>query len=112
LWAFTNNTLADKGNLFKTKDEWNLTSIGDFGDAGTIYIIKNISSKGVVEVQEDTVVESIQEEHIFPINTTHMWEKRIQNNGKYFTLTNLWNKKLLTAISDNQLAITGNHKQD
>ena len=112
LWAFNNNTLADKGNIFKSKDKWNLTSIGDFGDAGTIYIIKNISNKGVLRVQEDTIVDSIQEELIFSIDTAQMWEKRIQNNGKYFTLTNLLNKKLLTAISDNELAITGNHKQD
>ena len=96
-------TLSDKANLFNSSDKWKLTKIeGTLGG----YTIKNITSKRLLEAQEDMV---IQENLVHnKKNNAQIWEQRFPKNGKYFTLANLDNKKLLTATSDDQLAIKGN----
>ena len=93
--------LSDKANLFNSCDKWKLSKIeGTLGE----YTIKNIASKRVLGAQKDMV---IQEK--FVDITSQIWEQSFPKNGKYFTLANLDNKKLLTATSDDQLAMKGNY---
>ena len=88
MWTFDNETmkLSDKANLFNSSDKWKLSKIeGTFGG----YTIEHFQEK-------------------FVDITAQKWEQSFPKNGKYFTLANLDNKKLLTATSDDQLAIKGN----
>ena len=94
-------TLSDKANLFNSKDKWKLSKIeGALG-----FTIENITSKSFLGTQEDIV---IQEKFNDSINA-QMWKKSFPKNGKYFTLANLYNGKLLTATSDDQLVTKGNY---
>ena len=94
--------LSDKANLFNSCDKWKLSKIeGTLGG----YTIKNITSKKLLEAQEDMVIQ----ESLVHNSTAQIWVKRFPKNGKYFTLANLHNKKLLTATSDDQFAMKGNY---
>ena len=94
--------LSDKANLFNSSDKWKLSKIeGALG-----YTIENITSKSFLEAQEDIV----NQEKFVDSRKAQMWEQKFPNNGKYFTLTNLNNRKLLTATSDDQLVIKVDRK--
>ena len=90
--------LSDKAKLFNSSDKWKLSKV----EGG--YTIKKITSKKVLGAKEDMV-----EEKMFVNSPEQIWEQSFPKNGKYFTLANLDNKKLLTATSDDELVIKGNY---
>ena len=95
-------TLSDKANLFNSNDKWNLSKIeGALG-----YTIENVTSKSFLGTLKN---DSVIPKKFVDSRNAQMWEKTFPKNGKYFTLTNLNNGKLLTATSDDQLVIKGNY---
>ena len=82
-------TLSDKANLFNSNDKWKLSKI----EGALVYTIENITSNNFLGAQEDTVIQ----EKFDGSRNAQMWKKTFPKNGKYFTLANLYNKKLLTA---------------
>ena len=133
LWKCQGTSLKNKDDLWESNDEWNFLSDPE----GTKVYIENTSNRSrvaTVEREETNVVyqtngigggikiEDVgQPKILVPLvlgvqdhsvelvenRKDQLWEKGVANDEGYFTLTHWKTKKVLTAISSNQLEVKG-----
>ena len=97
MWKLDGTTLTNKGDLWKSADEWNLKP------TGKLFYIENISKNKVLGVTKHAV----NEDSMVQNDAGQMWKKGETNDEGYFTLINPRSKKVLTAISAHSLGIEG-----
>jgi hypothetical protein len=103
LWKIDGKHLVTRGNLWQSNDSWTFSNIN-----GTSAHIKNNSSKTVLAATNTFTVN----EEIFNQNDIQQrWRKGVENSEGYFTLTNVYSQKVLTAISKDSLETKGIKKQ-
>ena len=126
--------MKNKADVWKSNDEWNFLSDPE----GTKIYIENTSNRSRVATAEEgetniayqtngigggIKIEDVGEPNILvPLvlgvqdhsvelvenRKDQLWEKGVANDEGYFTLTHWKSKKILTAISSNQLEVKGN----
>ena len=91
--------MVTKGNLWQSNDSWTFSNLN-----GTFAHIKNISNKTVLAATDNFMVN----EGIFNQNDSQQrWMKGVENSEGYFTLTNVYSQKVLTATSKDSLETKG-----
>lgn len=99
MWKIEGKHLLTKGNLWQSNGSWTFSNLN-----GTFVHIKNTSNKTVLAVTNDLTVN----EGIFnQSDSQQRWMKGLENSEGYFTLTNVYSNKALTAISKDNLATKG-----
>ena len=94
--------LVNKGDLWKSYDNWTLQTTDD-----ETYYIENTSNKRILAIKDtDNTVVSIKNYN----STTHsMWNKEFVNDTNcenYFTLIHPHSVEVLTATTDNRLIVS------
>ena len=94
-------TLTNKANLWKSNDEWNITTRDKFVH------IENISKDKVLGITPDG---SITEEDSVENEPGQLWKRGKSNADGYFSLENTDTPKVMTAISLSRLEVKGKSK--
>ena len=95
--------MVTRGNLWQSNDSWTFSNLN-----GTFAHIKNNSTKTVLAAANTFTVN----EGIFNQNDIQQrWRKGVENSEGYFTLTNVYSQKALTAISKDCLETKGTRKE-
>ena len=103
MWKLNDTKLVNKGELWKSYDNWTLQTTDN-----ETYYIENTSNKRILAIKDtDNTVVSIKR---YSYSTTNsMWNKRIVN-GKdcedFFTLIHPHSVEVLTATTDNRLIVS------
>ena len=100
LWKIEGKHLVTKANLWHSNDScWTFSNLN-----GTLAHIKNTSNVKVLATKDNcTVNEGIFDEN----DRQQRWMKGLENSEGYFTLTNVYSQKVLTAISKDSLVTKG-----
>ena len=100
LWKIEGEHLVTKANLWHSNDSsWTFSNPND-----TFPHIKNTSNGKVLATKNNcTVNEGIFDEN----DRQQRWMKGLENSEGYFTLTNVYSQKVLTAISKDSLVTKG-----
>ena len=101
LWKLEGYTLLNKGNFWKSDDDWR------FNTQDGKLCIENVSTAKVfgIETNTDNVFHEIFDES----NTNQTWLKGEENDEGFFTLTNPSSKKVLTATSSDTQKVYGEY---
>ena len=102
MWKLDGTNLVNKGDLWKSYDNWTLQTTDD-----ETYYIENTSNKRILAIKDtDNTVVSIKNYN----STTHsMWNKEFVNDTNcenYFTLIHPHSVEVLTATTDNRLIVS------
>ena len=99
MWKIEGKHLVTKGNRWQSNDSWTFSNLN-----GTFAHIKNTSNKTVLAETDNFVVD----EGILNQNDSQQkWMKGVENSEGYFTLTNVYSQKVLTATSKDSLETKG-----
>ena len=90
--------LKNKANIWKSNDTWR------FKPEDLVYI-ENISNDQVLTITNENIV---KKEIMMQNDATQIWKKGEVDKEGYFTLLDRHSKKVLTAVSTQNLIIDGN----
>ena len=99
LWRVNGTTLTNRGNIWKSNDQWNFGNKTDL-----IHIIENTSKSKVLGT---TSTGEVIEEDFDGNRTEQLWVKGEPNNEGYFTVTTSESKLLFSANSSETLEVKG-----
>ena len=96
LWKMRGTTLVNRAKIWKSDDEWKLTTVKK-----SFVYIENVSKKKFLGIVDDFVMLAGNCE-------SHMWQVGEPNREGFFTITSAYSEKALSAFSMD-LTIEGNH---
>ena len=95
LWKLDNETLINKGGIWKSKEIWK------FSGHSSAVNIENTSKNTLLRATSDDLVCEVD------AAATPIWKKGDPNVEGFYTLTSLKSQKVLTAASDESLEMRG-----
>ena len=101
MWKLNGTKLVNKGELWKSYDNWTLKTTDD-----KTYYIENTSNKRILAIKDtDNTVISIKKYN----STSQLWKKGFVNGTnckEFFTLIHPHSVEVLTATTDNKLIVS------
>ena len=97
-WRLDGNFLRNKANIWKSNDTWSLKP-------EDLVYIENISNDQVLTITNENIV---KKEIMMQNDARQIWKKGEVDKEGYFTLSDRHSKKVLTAVSAQNLIIDGN----
>ena len=98
LWRLDGDLLRNKANNWKSNDAWR------FKPEDLVYI-EDISNDQVLTITNENIV---KKEIMMQNDARQIWEKGEVDKEGYFTMSDRHSKKVLTAVSTQNLIIDGN----
>ena len=103
MWKLNDNKLVNKGELWKSYDNWTLNSTFD----NKAYYIENTSNGRVLAIHDtDNTIISVKKSSAA---TGNVWNKGLVNDTNcegFFTLIHPHSVEVLTATTDNRLIVS------